>query len=151
MERQKWKCCWVQGECIWTKKQIWANQPGLAHIRWRMRQHTLQAKDGQAGGQVYLCTVNWRPQQRSATKDTHFTVLRFTAADGSPVMCTIISLLNHSKKNGRWDSTRSPTGLEGKMTYGWIAVTGNSILMAQPVRLKEKKCHVIAVVQKVEV
>jgi hypothetical protein len=31
-----------------------------------------------------------RPQIRAATKDSHFTVLGFTAATGEPVMCAII-------------------------------------------------------------
>jgi len=52
--------------------------------------NTSQAKDGQVGGQLYLCASDRRPQQRASTKDAHFTVLGFTAADGSPVMCGII-------------------------------------------------------------
>jgi hypothetical protein len=52
--------------------------------------NTSQAKDGQVGGQMYLCSIDGRPQQRAATKDAHFTVLGFTAASGEPVMCAII-------------------------------------------------------------
>jgi hypothetical protein len=31
--------------------------------------NTLQAKDGQVGGQTYLCSVDGRPQNQAATKD----------------------------------------------------------------------------------
>jgi hypothetical protein len=52
--------------------------------------NTSQTKDGHVGGQTYLCTKEGRPQQRAATKDAHFTVLGFTAANGKPLMCAII-------------------------------------------------------------
>jgi len=52
--------------------------------------NTSQTKDGNIGGQKLLCGKEQRPQQRSATKDAHFTVLGFTAANGLPVMCAII-------------------------------------------------------------
>ena len=53
--------------------------------------NTSQAKDGQKGGEKVLCIgTAARPQQRSAMKDAHFTVLGFTAAEGTPVMCAII-------------------------------------------------------------
>jgi hypothetical protein len=52
--------------------------------------NTSQVKDGNVGGEKYLCIKGGRPQQRSATKDGHFTVLGFTAATGEPVMCAII-------------------------------------------------------------
>ena len=42
------------------------------------------------GGEQFLCSINGRPQLRSASKDSHFTVLGFTAANGQPVMCAII-------------------------------------------------------------
>jgi len=52
--------------------------------------NTTQAKDGQVGGQTYLCSKDGRPQQRAATKDVQFTVLGFTTADGEPLLCAII-------------------------------------------------------------
>jgi hypothetical protein len=52
--------------------------------------NTSQAKDGQVGGQTYLCSAEGRPQQRAATKDAHFTILGFTAANGEPLLCAII-------------------------------------------------------------
>lgn len=55
-----------------------------------MGSNTSQVKDGNVGGEKYLCGKQSRPQQRAATKDTHFTVLGFTAATGEPVMCAII-------------------------------------------------------------
>jgi hypothetical protein len=50
--------------------------------------NTNQKQDGD--NEKYLCPKSGRPQQRSATKDSHFTVLGFTAADGNPLMCAII-------------------------------------------------------------
>jgi hypothetical protein len=53
--------------------------------------NTSQAKGGQKGGEKVSCIgTAARPQQRSAMKDAHFTVLGFTAAEGTPVMCAII-------------------------------------------------------------
>jgi hypothetical protein len=67
----------------------------LIHPEWlvfvdEVGSNTSQAKDGAVGGQTYLCTRDGRPQQRAATKDCHFTVLGFTAANGEPIMCAII-------------------------------------------------------------
>ena len=50
--------------------------------------NTNQKQDGD--NEKYLCPKSGRPQQRAATKDSHFTVLGFTAADGNPLMCAII-------------------------------------------------------------
>ncbi len=47
-------------------------------------------KDGNVGGEKFLCEKMARPQIRAATKDSHFTVLGFTAATGEPVMCATI-------------------------------------------------------------
>jgi hypothetical protein len=52
--------------------------------------NTSQTKDGQVGGQRFLCSDDRRPQQHAATKDAHFTVLGFTAASGEAVMCAVI-------------------------------------------------------------
>jgi hypothetical protein len=52
--------------------------------------NTSQAKDGQVGEQTYLCSKDVQPQQRASTKDTHFTVLGFTAANGDPLLCAMI-------------------------------------------------------------
>jgi hypothetical protein len=52
--------------------------------------NTSQTKDGQVGGETYLCAVDGRPQNRAATKDAHFTVLGFTAASGEPLLCAIV-------------------------------------------------------------
>jgi len=47
--------------------------------------------DRRGEGEKVLCVgTAARPQQRSAMKDAHFTVLGFTAAEGTPVMCAII-------------------------------------------------------------
>jgi hypothetical protein len=52
--------------------------------------NTNTSKDGNIGGEKFLCKVNSRPQIRVATKDSHFTVLGFTTVLGVPVMCSII-------------------------------------------------------------
>ena len=52
--------------------------------------NTSTTKDGNVGGEKFLCGVMSRPQVKAATKDSHFTVLGFTAATGEPVMCAII-------------------------------------------------------------
>ena len=50
-----------------------------------------QAKeDGNVGGEKRLSATGQRTQICSATKDSHFTVLGFTAANGMPLMCAII-------------------------------------------------------------
>lgn len=52
--------------------------------------NTSTTKDGNVGGEKYLCAANSRPQACAATKDSHFTVLGFTTATGHPLMCAII-------------------------------------------------------------
>ena len=52
--------------------------------------NTSTTKDGHVGGEKFLCEAHGRPQVKAATKDSHFTVLGFTAATGEPVMCAII-------------------------------------------------------------
>ena len=52
--------------------------------------NTSQTKDGNVGGEKFLCIAGGRPQIRASTKDAHFTVLGFTAANGQPIMCAII-------------------------------------------------------------
>jgi hypothetical protein len=67
----------------------------LIHPEWlvfvnEVGSNTSQTKDGNVGGQTYLCTKEGCMQQRAATKDAHFTLLGFTAANGKPIMCAII-------------------------------------------------------------
>ncbi|KAI2492615.1 hypothetical protein MHU86_21929 [Fragilaria crotonensis] len=52
--------------------------------------NTSTTKDGNVGGEKFLCEAAGRPQIKAATKDSHFTVMGFTAATGEPVMCAII-------------------------------------------------------------
>ena len=52
--------------------------------------NTSTTKGGSVGGEKFLCHVSARPQIRAATKDSHFTVLGFTAATGEPLMCAVI-------------------------------------------------------------
>jgi hypothetical protein len=67
----------------------------LIHPSWlivvdEVGSNTLQAKDGNVRGQMFLCMKDGQPQQRAATKDAHFTMLGFTSANGEPIMCMII-------------------------------------------------------------
>jgi hypothetical protein len=67
----------------------------LIHPEWlvfvdEVSSNTLQTKDGNVVGQTYLCTKDGHPQNCAATKDAHFTLLGFTAANGKPLMCAII-------------------------------------------------------------
>jgi hypothetical protein len=52
--------------------------------------NTSTTKDGNVGGEKFLCEASGRPQIKAATKDSHFTVMGFTAATGESVMCAII-------------------------------------------------------------
>jgi hypothetical protein len=51
---------------------------------------TSTTKDGNVGGDKYLCHLSARPRIRAATKDSHFIVLGFTATNGEPDMCAVI-------------------------------------------------------------
>jgi hypothetical protein len=67
----------------------------LLHPEWlvfvdEVGSNTSQVKDGAIGGQTYFCWKEGHPQNRAATKDAHFTILGFTAANGEPIMCVII-------------------------------------------------------------
>ena len=78
----------------------------LIHPEWlvfvdEVGSNTSQTKDGRVGGQTYLCMKEGRPQQRAATKDAHFTVLGFTAANGKPLMCAIIFAAKSLKEEWR--------------------------------------------------
>jgi hypothetical protein len=85
------------GEVVTCEKEALGLQSAyeLVHPEWlvfvdEVGSNTSQVKDGAIGGQTYLCAKDGRPQQRAATKDAHFTVLGFTAANGEPIMCAII-------------------------------------------------------------
>jgi len=52
--------------------------------------NTNQKHDGNVGGEKLLKPKGGKAQKVTATTDSHFTVLGFTAATGEPVMCAII-------------------------------------------------------------
>jgi hypothetical protein len=52
--------------------------------------NTSTTKDGNVGGEQFLCHISAQPQIRAETKDSHFTVLGFTAASRETVMCAVI-------------------------------------------------------------
>ena len=49
-----------------------------------------QKGDGHIGGQKYICEKGCVPQVKVQHSERHFTLLGFTALDGSPVLCLII-------------------------------------------------------------
>ena len=52
--------------------------------------NTSQKSDGHCGGEKFLVPKNIWLQIRAAVKDSHFTVLSFTAVTGAPVCCAIV-------------------------------------------------------------
>ena len=49
-----------------------------------------QEGDGAVGGERKIVGRGSVPRESATTNDTHFTVLRFTAATGEPIMCAVI-------------------------------------------------------------
>jgi hypothetical protein len=86
-----------QGEIVETKEEAFGlptkymiSRPDKLVFVDEVGSNTSTTKDGNVGGEKFLCEKMARPQIRAATKDSHFTVLGFTAATGEPVMCAII-------------------------------------------------------------
>ena len=72
------------------KTKFILNHPHKLLFIDEVESNTSQAKDGNCGGVKFLEPNELRPQIKSVCKDTHFTILGFTATSGEPVMCTII-------------------------------------------------------------
>jgi len=51
---------------------------------------TSQKGDGAVGGERFVCAAGTTPKEKCSTKFKHWTLLRLTAFDGSPVMCIVI-------------------------------------------------------------
>jgi hypothetical protein len=86
-----------QGKIVETKEESFGlptkyiiHRPDKLVFVDEVGSNTSTTKDGNVGGEKFLCERTARPQIRAATKDSHFTVLGFTAATGEPVMCAII-------------------------------------------------------------
>jgi len=77
-------------EAFGMKTQYILTHPQKLLIVDEVRSNTSQAKDGNCGGEKYLVPNELRPQIKAACKDTHFTMLGFTAASSEPVMCAVI-------------------------------------------------------------
>ena len=77
-------------QAVGLKSEYELIHPELVVFVDEVGSNTSQTKDGQVGGETYLCAADGRPQQRAATKDSHFTVMGFTTATGLPLMCAII-------------------------------------------------------------
>ena len=76
------------------------------------------------GGETYLCAADGRPQQRAATKDSHFTVMGFTTATGLPLMCAIIFAASELKPEWAlgFDSSAEWIGEETETEKIWAKV-----------------------------
>ena len=86
-----------EGEIVETKEESFGlptkyiiSRPDKLLFVDEVGSNTSTTKDGNVGGEKFLCEASARPQIKAATKDAHFTVLGFTAATGEPVMCAII-------------------------------------------------------------
>jgi hypothetical protein len=67
------------------------NRPDKLIFDAEVGSNTNTSKDGNIGGEMFLCKVKTWPQIQETTKDSHFTVLGLTTALGVPVsMCSII-------------------------------------------------------------
>ncbi len=92
--------------------------------------NTFQTKDGQVGGQTYLCTADGRPQNRAATKDAHFTVLGFTVATGEPLLCAIIFAAKTLKQE--W-----VTGFDPFAEWVWKKTLSKTVAMVDLILLAQ--------------
>ncbi len=105
--------------------------------------NTSQTKDGQVRGQLYLCSIDGRPQQHAATKDAHFTVLGFTAASGEPV--------TGYKRSGEQELIPLLSGSETMMKLLLTVVMGSNIHSAQLSASRERRFPAILVAPKLVV
>ena len=92
-----------QGKIVETKEESFGLPPKyIIHCPNKLvfvdevGSNTSTTKDGNVAGEKFLCERTACPQIRAATKDSHFTVLGFTAATGEPVMCAIKFALEES-------------------------------------------------------
>jgi hypothetical protein len=75
-----------------------------------------QKGDGNAGGQNFMVVNDTRAQVQNSFKDNHFTVLGFTAANGQPTICAIVSAASKLKVT---DVTGyNPLSSDGQDIYG---------------------------------
>jgi hypothetical protein len=72
------------------KSRYYLDKPEYLVFVDEVGNNTNQEKDGNIGGEKFLCISKERAQQRASTKDAHFSVLGFTCGNGQPIMCAII-------------------------------------------------------------
>ena len=77
-------------EAFGRKSQYFLLHPEKMIFVDEVGSNTSQKNDGHCGSEKFLVPVNIRPQIHAASKDSHFTVLGFTAATGEPICCAII-------------------------------------------------------------
>ena len=90
------------GEIVETKEEAFGlptkfmiSRPDKLLFVDEVGSNTSTTKDGNVGGEKFLCEKGARPQIKAAMKDAHFKVLvGFTSATGEPVMCAIIFAAN---------------------------------------------------------
>jgi hypothetical protein len=64
--------------------------------------NTNQKKDGNNGGEKFVCGRGTTPKQKVSTRDKHFTVLGVTAATGEPVLCVVIFASDKEGVSANW-------------------------------------------------
>jgi hypothetical protein len=75
---------------VYQQPQYLIQRPNKLLFVDEVESNTCTTKDRHVGGEKFLCQADATPQIKAATKDSHFTVLGFTAATGKPVMCAVI-------------------------------------------------------------
>jgi hypothetical protein len=92
--------------------------------------NTDQKQDGD--NEKYLFFKKWKATATAVMKDSHFTVLGFTAADAKIPLCVqSCSPLNRFERSGCWVLTLSLSGLETKIIWKKIVVRVNNTLLVQ--------------------
>ena len=65
-------------------------QPDMCLVVDEVGSNLSQKGDGHIGGQKYVCERGSVPQNKVQHRDSHFTLLGFTALNGEPVLCVIV-------------------------------------------------------------
>ena len=64
--------------------------PEMCIVMDEVGANTNMKGDGNCGGELLVCGSHMTPQQKSSTKEKHFTLLGLTALNGNHVICVVI-------------------------------------------------------------
>jgi hypothetical protein len=122
------------GEVVESEEDAFGCKSELAliHSEWlvfvdEVGSNTPQTKDGNVGGQIYLCTKDGHPQNCATTKDAIFTLLGFTAANRKPLMCAIIFTTKTLKDEQKTGFDPFVEWIGGKEDIGQNTVEGKAL------------------------